>query len=340
MKKLLCLILISSFLLCLYACKGEVTDTEVTEEESYVPVDISDVVSPFSINGEKVPYALFRYYYGLVKYRYDQDDESYWDSHDYTEEIRNEVLRYIRRAYAMEECAEQYNVSLSVADKKQVEQSILSQRLSAYADDNDYFRSLDEMYLTEEINRQVEEQAVLNDKLLEYLTSTDSGPKISSSPELVKRYIDNYVIRTDHILILNDPGDDRNENETLIKEIDEKLKNGADFEELRKKYSEDEQTNQTDTGYYIAEGDISQILSDAAFALGEGQISGVIEAPYGYHIVKRYAKDEDYIKNNLNGVFLSFYQEHIFEQMLKKLMDKQTVEFDQSFYTYTPLNIK
>ena len=57
MKKLLCLILISSFLLSLYACKGEVTDTEVTEEESYVPVDISDVVSPFSINGEKVPYA-------------------------------------------------------------------------------------------------------------------------------------------------------------------------------------------------------------------------------------------------------------------------------------------
>ena len=342
MKKIISVILLLSFVLCLFACKetDTVTETETeTEEESYVPVDISGIASPLSINGEEVPYSLYRYYFAAVRFRYDSDDESYWEDRDYTDKIRDEVMRYIRRNYALSECAEQYGVELTESEKRQVEQKVMSDRLQ-YADDSEYYRSLDGNYLTEDTYRFLEELASLEDKLLSYLISDESGPKINDDPALIKRYIDNYVIRCDHILILNDDGDDKNENETLMKELHEKLKNGADFEELKEKYSEDNQTNGNDIGYYIAEGDISQILSDAAFALEVGQISDVIYAPYGYHIVKRLEKDGQYIEDNLSTTFLSFYQSHMLSEMLKKLIDKQEIVYDDSYYTYTPQTLK
>lgn len=342
MKKLVSVILVLSLIPCLFSCAGNdaltETDTE-TEEESYIPVDISDIPSPLSINGEAIPYALYRYYFAAVKYRYDSDDQSFWDDNDYTEKIRDEVMRYIRRNCAVNECAKQYGVQLTDSEKRQVEQKIVTDRLQ-YASDDDYFRSLDGNFLTEDTYKYLEETATLEDKLLEYLISEDSGPKISDEPALIRRYIDNYVIRCDHILILNDDGDDKNENETLIKELYEKLKNGADFEELKEKYSEDDQTNTSDIGYYIAEGDISQILSDAAFSLEIGQMSEVIYAPYGYHIVIRLEKDEQYIEDNLTSTFLSFYQSHMLSEMVKKLVEKQNIVYDESYYTYTPKTIK
>lgn len=340
MKRLICIIMTVSLVFCLFACGGNetATDTE-TDAETYIPVDISGIPAPLKINGKEVPYALYRYYFGAVKYRYDNDDESFWEENDYTEKIRAEVLRYIRRGFALSECAEQYNVSLTEQEKRQAEQTVITDRLQ-YENDDEYFLYLDKNYLTEDTYKQIEELAKLEEKLLQYLTSDESGPKISADPSLIQRYIDNYVIRCDHILILNDEGDDKNENETLAKELCEKLNSGADFEELKEKYSEDDQTNKTDVGYYIAEGDISQILSDAAFSLEPGQISGVIYAPYGYHIVKRLEKDGDYIKENLGTSFVSFYQSHMLDAMLKKLIEKQVIEYDESYYTYTPATLK
>lgn len=343
MKKIICLLLLLSLIISLLSCGKKEEDTALTDtdtaEESYVPADIDGIPSPLSINGIDVPYSLYRYYFAAVKYRYDSDDESYWDDNDYTDKIREEVLRYIRRDYALEECAKQYNVELSDAEKRQVEQTIMSDRLQ-YENDNDFYEAIDSNYLTEDTYKYMEGQSILEDKLLQYLISDESGPKITDDPALIRRYIDNYVIRCDHILILNDAGDDKNENETLIKELYEKLLAGADFEELKEKYSEDSQTNYNDVGYYIAEGDISQILSDAAFSLDIDQLSEVIYAPYGYHIVKRLEKDEEYINDNLKTSFVSFYQSHMLGEMLKKLIEKQVIVYDDSYYTYTPRTIK
>ena len=340
MKKLICALLLISVGISLLSCGGNETVTETqTETEEYVPVDVTGIPSPLFINGEEVSYAFYRYYFAAVKYKYDADDDSFWEDNDYTEEIRAEVLRYIRRSCAVAELAKQYNIELTDSEKKQIEQTIMSDRLQ-YESDGDFYKALDSNYLTEDTYRRIEELSSLEDKLLKYLTDSESGPKISDDPALIQRYIDNYVIRCDHILILNDEGDDKNENGTFIKELYEKLAAGADFEKLKEKYSEDDQTNHSDVGYYIAEGDISQILSDTAFALEEGQISEVISAPYGYHIVKRLPKDEEYIKENLNGSFVSFYQSHMLEEMLKKIVNNQTVVYDDSYYTYTPATLK
>ena len=157
MKKILCIFIIITLLLSFAACNNKADETETeTEEESYVMTDISGIPSPFSINGEEVPYAVFRYYFAAVKYRYDRDDDSYWDKNDYSEKIRDEVMRYIRRNYAVVELAKQYEVELSDIEKKQIKQQLYSERMSQYEDDNDYYRALDAYFLTDEVNYYVE----------------------------------------------------------------------------------------------------------------------------------------------------------------------------------------
>lgn len=342
MKKALIITLAAAMLLSAVSCEKETATTTAAESvtEPYVMTDISGIPSPVRINGADIPYAVFRYYYGAVKYQYDLDDDSYWNDHNYDDKLRETAMRYVRRNAALEQYAEQNGISLSDVEKNKARQNISSNRYASYADDEAYYRALDSYYLTEETNLYLEELSLLEEKLFGYLKSEESGPKISSSPKLVKRYVSNYMVRADHILIKNDEGDDLNENETLIREIKEMLDGGADFDELKKKYSEDAQTASDDAGYYIAKGDMSDEFSDAAFSLQPGEVSGVVSAPYGYHIVKRLAIDPDYVDANADGIFLTLYQEHMFEAALTKLIDAQTVEYDESFYAITPATLK
>lgn len=64
------------------------------------------------------------------------------------------------------------------------------------------------------------------------------------------------------------------------------LKNGADFEELAVKYSIDRSAS-TNKGHlgYIVPGRFPYEFEKAVFNLGEGEISGIVESPVGYHIL-------------------------------------------------------
>jgi len=87
-------------------------------------------------------------------------------------------------------------------------------------------------------------------------------------------------------------GYDIHSNERLESEMDSLhrlLENGADFGELAKKYSDDK--NSAKNGGILlpfTEGKMIPSFAQAAFALqNDGDISPVIETPYGWHIIKR-----------------------------------------------------
>jgi parvulin-like peptidyl-prolyl isomerase len=68
----------------------------------------------------------------------------------------------------------------------------------------------------------------------------------------------------------------------------QKLRGGEDFEKLVAEYSDEPGATERngDLGTFRREVMI-QAFSDAAFALKVGEISEVVETPYGFHVIQR-----------------------------------------------------
>ena len=102
----------------------------------------------------------------------------------------------------------------------------------------------------------------------------------------IQRYATPEQVKASHILLKTEGKDDaavRKQAEDILA----KLKGGADFAELAKKYSED-------TGSAVKGGDLDyfgkgQMVSEfdkVAFSLQPGQMSDLVKTQFGYHIIK------------------------------------------------------
>lgn len=97
------------------------------------------------------------------------------------------------------------------------------------------------------------------------------------------------LIKTSHILLrLNQQATDaeRQKARQRIDSIYNVLKQGADFAELAKKVSQDPgSARQGGELPFVSRGQLIKEFEDAAFALKDGEMSPVVESPYGYHII-------------------------------------------------------
>jgi peptidyl-prolyl cis-trans isomerase D len=109
-----------------------------------------------------------------------------------------------------------------------------------------------------------------------------------------------------HILIKTPPpGPDGKVDPAAVKAAEAKaedilkqLKAGANFAELAKKYSQDTASAQQggDLGW-INRGQTVPEFEKAAFALKKGEISGIVQSSYGFHIIQLLDKHEAHLKS-------------------------------------------
>jgi parvulin-like peptidyl-prolyl isomerase len=96
-------------------------------------------------------------------------------------------------------------------------------------------------------------------------------------------------LRLRHILIKPETNDIVGKNKALelANKVKSELDNGADFEDLAAKYSQDAQSASRggDIGYVI-KGMLPKELDDVVFKMCPGDISKPIETQFGYHIVR------------------------------------------------------
>jgi len=119
-----------------------------------------------------------------------------------------------------------------------------------------------------------------------------------------RRNLDQFEIKESvkaaHILV-QVPSDAKEETvekrKALAEDILKQLKNGADFAQLAKKYSDDK-SNAAKGGELgsFGRGAMVPEFEKAAFALHPGQLSDVIRTPFGFHIIKVEAHNDDSIK--------------------------------------------
>jgi peptidyl-prolyl cis-trans isomerase C len=104
------------------------------------------------------------------------------------------------------------------------------------------------------------------------------------------RFRQDDAVHASHILIRVPEQADvtaRAKAKTQAGDILAQLKKGAAFADLAKKYSQDPGSapNGGDLGFF-SKGQMVPAFEQAAFGLKPGQTSGVVESPFGYHIIR------------------------------------------------------
>ena len=97
-------------------------------------------------------------------------------------------------------------------------------------------------------------------------------------------------VRASHILIRTpEKADAKTKDEARAKAADvlKQVKGGKDFGELAKHYSQDpgSAANGGDLGYFM-QGQMVGPFEQAAFSMKPGEVSDLVETPFGFHIIK------------------------------------------------------
>ncbi|MDD2852421.1 MAG: peptidylprolyl isomerase [Desulfuromonadaceae bacterium] len=123
-------------------------------------------------------------------------------------------------------------------------------------------------------------------------------------------------IKASHILV---------KSEKEAKDILAQLKSGASFEELAKKSSVDSSAAKGGDLGWFGKGNMVPAFEKAAFALNEGQISGVVKSDFGFHIIKLTGKRAagvrpfEEVKEQIKGAIMPTKQQEIFQKIKEEL---------------------
>ncbi|ORC35593.1 hypothetical protein B4O97_08080 [Marispirochaeta aestuarii] len=143
------------------------------------------------------------------------------------------------------------------------------------------------------------------------------------------------TVRARHILVSLEEGateEDKAAAREKIEAIQEELAAGADFAELAKEKSEGPSSkNGGDLGYFSADKMVPS-FSDAAFALQPGEVSGIVETRFGYHIIKLEDRKDawlpsfDEVKEHLRPQLEQQKAQMVFQEYVQQLQGKAEIE--------------
>ncbi|MBN1276102.1 MAG: peptidylprolyl isomerase [Deltaproteobacteria bacterium] len=158
------------------------------------------------------------------------------------------------------------------------------------AEINEWFKKMNtsETDIKAQITRQMAIYQLIETQVVANIIISDeeSMAYYNSHPEISKQ---SEQVRASHILIKIEPGADESKKAEARKEIEEiqkKVKKGEDFGALAKESSAcPSAAKEGDLGYFTR-GRMVKPFEDAVFALKPGEVSGIVETQFGYHLIK------------------------------------------------------
>lgn len=193
------------------------------------------------------------------------------------ENVKDIALAQIAQIKTMNLMAEQYDVALTKEETEQVKNAAQAYYTSLNA------AEIEMMGVSENTIESLYKEYALAKKVYQYIIK-DINPEISDDEA--------RTITVQHILLktyaLDGTGKKieytdmakQNAYETACAVL-EKAEAGEDFDELIRRYSEDDKAT-----YSFGKGEMEEAFEKAAFNLGNGEISDIVETQYGYHIIK------------------------------------------------------
>ncbi|HEU18553.1 MAG TPA: peptidylprolyl isomerase [Deltaproteobacteria bacterium] len=161
-----------------------------------------------------------------------------------------------------------------------------------YSSEDEFKQVLTEMNLSEaDVKTKIK-----NEIVFERFIDTQFVRKVTISDKELKDFYENHPemfkqpeqVRVRHILLKVDAGATDKEKALAKKkliEIEQRLKRGEDFPTLAKEFSQCPSNAQEGDLGYFGRGQMVKPFEDAAFSLKPGQMSSVVETPFGYHLI-------------------------------------------------------
>jgi peptidyl-prolyl cis-trans isomerase C len=159
--------------------------------------------------------------------------------------------------------------------------------------------------------------------------------KIEISEKEAKEYYDSHQdlfmqpeqVRASHILIKVDSGAEeakKVEARKKLEEIRKKIQEGGDFEAMAEEFSEDSSGKQGGDLGYFGRGQMVKPFEEAAFSLKPGEMSGLVESPFGYHLIKVTDRKPE------NVVPYEEIKEKLEEYLKQEKMNKEVAQYISS----------
>lgn len=183
------------------------------------------------------------------------------------------------------------------ARKIAVSDADIDQRIAAlrkqFPSEDDFTKAISSRGTTLENLKQEARQELSVAKMLQ----AEVGPKISVQDADVKAFYDKNpqqfqqpeTFRASHILIRVETSATPDQKKAARERIDGLLKQvraGGDFAELAKANSQDSSASNGGDLNYFGRGQMVPAFEQAVVALKVGQVSDVVETPFGYHVIK------------------------------------------------------
>jgi len=302
MKNILKFILI---LFLFYAC--ETTDTYIKKDS-----DVSNLETKESLKVDETQKS---------------EEEIIYDKKSMDSNVIAVIGKYVltKEKYKIitEYMKEKFNYTLTPEQEKEFIEYIVNKKLLAmeakkngYADKKDiqikYEWDFDDLISHEFYNDYIENKSKVSVK--------------EAQDYYEKNKADFVEIKAQHILV---------KNKATADNLYKRIQNGENFDELAKKYSEDDTTKAAagDLGYFT-KGVMVKEFEDACFSMSAGEVIEPVKTIYGYHIIKVNDKRKisfDDSKDKIIKMMQEKKKKETFEELINRLKKENQVIINDKY---------
>lgn len=242
----------------------------------------------------------------------------------------------------LENYAEENDITVTSEEIEEQMEAVLGN----YSSEEDFETALKSMGINRKFLEDYFRSQLFSNRIYNIVTAN-----VSVTDDEVRQYYDDNKttqflvperIEASHILAIfpwvedgsGETQEGRDEALAKIEMVQERLNEGEDFAEVARQYSDD--TTSAENGGelgFISEGQMVEEFDKALFTLDVGEVSGIVETEYGFHIIKATGYEKEYIQEfseveeAIDTYLLNLHKMEIWEDFIYSLIEKTDIEY-------------